>query len=143
RVAEATAAAEEARAIQKLADKVDAGGAAAYLVAKALKGLGGAGAAASTSTLIQRPPGLLEASQEARAWIRDAGGLLLPAYQIREQGKTTRAGYDRDVRVEDSRQGGETSRIQSVAGIAAAVAANQPSPNVTTTYTPSGAGVIG
>lgn len=44
RVAEAQAAAEEAKAVQLLASKIDAGGASAYLIAKAMKGLGGGAA---------------------------------------------------------------------------------------------------
>jgi hypothetical protein len=143
RVAEAQAAAEEARAVQALAGKLDATGASNYLLAKAIKGLPGAQASTQVSAAIQRPPGFLEAFQEARSWIRDVGGLAVPWMQIRETSRTARAGYDRDVRLEEVRQGGESSRIQSVSQIAREVASGQ-RPNVTiNTNTFGGDGVIG
>ena len=138
RVAEAQAAAEEAKAVQRLADKIDAGGASAYLLAKALKGIA---APAPQPVAIQRPRDWLDYLDGVTRFVGTAGNIAVPIVTVRESNKTARAGYDRDVRVEEARQAGESARIATVGQIASDVASRPP--NVTNTYTMNGQGVLG
>lgn len=78
RVAEAQASAEESKAVQRLADKIDAGGATAYLVAKALKGL--AGPAPAPQVVVQQPSNPIAAAFSVLLQVADVG---LRAYGIK------------------------------------------------------------
>lgn len=140
RVAEANARAEEARAVIALSAKVDAGGAAGYLIASKLGGL--SSRSERTAVAVARPRDWLDYLNGVTSAVATLGNIAVPIVTMKEAGKTSRAGFDRDVRVEEARQGGETSRITSVAQIARDVAANQPTPSITN-YTLSGNGVIG
>lgn len=142
RVAEAQQKSEEARAVIAVAAKLDAGGAAAYVLGLAFKGVGNQAPVAAVT--VQRPRDWLDYMNGLTAAVGAIGNIATPIVLSREAGKTARAGFDRDVRVEEARQGGESSRVTSVAQIARDVAANQPTPsNTTTTYTLSGTGVLG
>lgn len=138
RVAEAQAAAEEARAVIALSAKIDAGGATAYLVAKAMKGVA---APQVVSAPIRRPRDFLDYLQAFTATVSAVGNIAVPIVSVRENGRTQRELYATNVQIEQARQTGESGRFQSVADIAAQVAAAQPQPNIT--YTLSGTGVIG
>lgn len=65
-----------------------------------------------------------------------------PIMIARENGKSQRAGFDRDVRIEEARQGGETSRVIAYAGtnaqVMTALANRAPTNTITTTTTISG-----
>jgi hypothetical protein len=143
RVAEAQARAEEARAVIALSAKVDAGGAAAYLVTGKLATALGSGGGTTRVAAVQRPRDWLDYFQAFTSAVGTIGNIAVPIITVRESGKTSRAGFDRDVRVEEARQTGETGRIQSVAQIARDVVTNRPDPSVTNNYTLSGNGVIG
>lgn len=138
RVAEAQAAAEQARAVQALAPKIDAGGASAYLVATALKGLTSP-ASTPSAPAVQRPRDFLDYLAGFAGLVGAVANIAVPIVTVKEGGKTARAGYERDLGVEQARQLGETSRTQAISQIARDVAANTPQPNITL----SGTGVIG
>lgn len=138
RVAEATAAAEEARAVQALAAKVDAGGASAYLVAKALKGLGAP--QAPQVVQVQQPQSLF-----GLAWQS-----LLQVADIALRGYGIKAG--RDVGIVQSNNQAATSIASygafttmgghiATAGVAGYPYVQAPAPNITNTL--SGTGVLG
>jgi hypothetical protein len=140
RVAEASARAEEARAVIALAPRIDAGGAAGYLMVKELKSALGSGGAHPVAA-VQRPRDFLDYFQAFTQAAAVLGNIAVPLVTVKEAGKTSRAGFDRDIHVEQARQVGETSRIGSVAQIARDVAANQPTPSITNNI--GGNGVIG
>jgi uncharacterized membrane protein YgcG len=139
RVAEAQAKAEEARAVIAVAGKLDAGGAAAYVLGMTLKGA--AGAQRTAPVTVQRPRDALDYIHAATGVVSALGTIAVPIVTVKEAGKTQRAGFERDMGVENARQAGESHRIGSVAQIARDVAASRPS--VTNTYTVGGDGVIG
>jgi hypothetical protein len=138
RVAEAHAEAERARAVIALASKIDAGGASAYLTATALKGLT---APREAPVQVARPRDFLDYLSAFTNAVGVLGNVAIPIVTVKEAGKTSRAGFERDLGVERARQVGESHRIDSVAGIASAVAAA--APTVNNSYTLSGTGVIG
>jgi hypothetical protein len=137
RVAEAEAEVERARAVQAIAPKIDAGGASAYLIATALKGLTVPQQAQAPA--VQRPRDFLDYLSAFTGVVGALGNVAVPIITVKEGGKTSRAGFERDLGVERARQVGETARVQSVAQIARDVAAATPQPNITL----SGTGVIG
>lgn len=139
RVAEANAKAEEARAVIAIAPKIDAGGAAAYLMATALKGMGAS--SAPQPVTVQRSRDFIDYLNAFTHTVGVLGQVAIPIVTVKESGKTSRAGFERDLGVEQARQLGETARVTSISQIARDVAASRPS--VTNTYTVGGDGVIG
>lgn len=136
RVAEANAAAEEAKAVQKLADKVDAGGASAYLIAKALKGIG----AAQPVQVAQAPQSAWGAAWQAVLAVADVGLRVYGIKSVRDVG-IAQSNNQRDVAI--STNGAFLGMGQSIAtaGTAGYPYVQAPAANVTTTL--SGTGVLG
>lgn len=143
RVAEAQQKSDEARAVIAVAPKLDAGGAAAYVLGLAFKGIGGVTQQAQAQIEVKRPRDWLDYLEGGSRVFGNVMSGVTPLAGILEQGRSTRASYQRDVSVAQVQQAGETARIQSVAAIGAAVASSQPQANVTTTTTLSGTGVLG
>jgi hypothetical protein len=138
RVAEAQAAAEEARAVIALSAKVDAGGASAYLVAKALKGIGGAQPAQVVQ--VQQPQSLFGLAWQSALQVAD---VLVRGYGIKatrdvgivqsnNQAATTIASYGAF---------GQMGSSIERAGTAGYPYVQAPQPNITNTL--SGTGVLG
>lgn len=127
RVAEAQARAEEARAVIALAPKIDAGGASAYLIAKAV---GGVQAPRTQPVTIQRPRDWLDYLQGVTGVVSALGNIAVPIVTVKENGRTQRELYARDVSIEQARQSGETWRIATVAQIASDVAAGRPNTTI-------------
>jgi hypothetical protein len=135
-VAAGNARVAEANAVIALAAKIDAGGASAYLTATALKGL-----SSSQQVQVHRPRDFLDYFAAITNAVGVLGNVAIPIVTVKEAGKTSRAGFERDLGVEQARQVGESHRITSVAQIARDVAAA--APTVNNSYTLSGTGVIG
>lgn len=138
RVAEAQARAEEAKAVQALAPKVDAGGAAAYLIAKAMgqhKSEPGSG-----SVQVQQPQSLLGLAWQSLLQVADVG---LRAYGIKVAGDVAMNNSNNARETSVASYGAFTSMGQSIAqaGTAGYPYVQAPQANVTTTL--SGTGVIG
>lgn len=138
RVEEARAKSEEARAVIAVAGKLDAGGAAAYVLGLAFKDRGGASSSPAVAQ-VQRPRDFLDYLQGFSSAVGALGNVAVPIITVRENGKTQRELYRTNIAIEQARQSGETGRVQSVAQIASEVAANTPQPSITL----SGTGVIG
>lgn len=134
----------EATAIVAVAGKLDAGGASAYLVAVAMRGTAGS---AASRPAIERPRDWLDyltgVTGAVGGLARDLGAIAVPIVTVREAGKTQRAGFDRDVQVEQSRQVGETARIATVGQIATSVATAPRPPSTVVTVTAGGDSIVG
>lgn len=143
RVEEAKAEQERARAVIAVSSKLDAGGAAAYVLGITIgKNIGSAPQLVQQQ--VQRPRDWLDYITGTAQAFSSVATALTPLGLGIVNAQTTRASYQRDVSLEQARQGGESSRIQSVGSIAIEVARNQPQANITNnTTTLSGTGVIG
>lgn len=139
RVAEAQAKSDEAKAVIAVSTKLDAGGAAAYVLGLAFKGMGANQGPAPVT--VQRPRDWLDYLEGGARAFSGIAGALTPWGLAIEQRRTTTAGYARDVQIEVARQGGESTRIGSVAQIARDVAASRP--NTTTTISIGRDGTLG
>ncbi len=114
RVEEAKAAAEEAKAVQALSAKIDAGGASAYLVAKALKGMTGAGSA--PVQVVQRPRDWVDYVQAGSTLISAIANVAVPIVTVKETSKTQRYLAEQNVYMEAQRQTGESTRFAAATG---------------------------
>lgn len=137
RVAEAEASAEESRAVIALAAKIDAGGASAYLVAKALKGLG---AQPQQVVQVSQPQSLWGLAWQSALQVAD---IVMRGYGIKatrdvgivqsnNQAATTIASYGAF---------GQMGQSIERAGTAGYPYVQAPQPNITQTL--SGTGVLG
>lgn len=140
RVAEAQAAAEEAKAVTALSAKIDAGGASAYLIAKALKGIG---AAPQQVVQVQQPQSLLGLAWQSALQI---GDIALRAYGIkanRDVNMTT-SNNNREIALSTNSAFvgmGHEIGAAGTAGYQYVQAPQAPQPNITQTL--SGTGVLG
>lgn len=134
RVAEANRDAEEARAVQALAAKVDSGGAAAYLIAKAMKGL----STAPVQVVQREPESLLGLAWRSLLQVAD---IALRGYGIRTNRDVSLAATsaNRDVSLASYATFAQMGSQIAAAGIAGYPFIQTPQPNVTL----SGTGVIG
>lgn len=136
RTAEAQAAAEEAKTIGKLADKVDAGGASAYLIAKALKGIGLG--QAQPVQVVQQPQSIFGLAWQSVLQVAD---IALRGYGIkanRDLGMT-QSNNNRDVSI--ASYGAFTTLGHDITAGYQYVQA--PGATTTTSNTLSGTGVLG
>jgi len=137
-VREGDARVAEAQAIAAIAGKLDAGGAAAYAVAVAMRGA----QAGHQPVRVERPRDWMDALQAVSGFVGAIGNVAVPIVSIRANRDTAIAGYNRDVRVEEARQAGETSRVQSVGAIATSVATAPRPPTTSITVTAGGDSVV-
>lgn len=141
RTAEAQAAAEQAKTVGKLAEKIDAGGASAYLIATALKGLGlGQGPA---PVQIQQPQSVFSLAWQTALQVAD---IALRGYGIKANRDVNlvQSNNNRDVSI--ASYGAFTTMGSAIAsaGTAGYAYVQAPAANVTTTNTTlSGTGVLG
>jgi hypothetical protein len=138
RVAEAQAVAEEAKAVQALAAKVDAGGASAYLVAKALNGLGARQPA--PVQVVQQPQSIVGAAWQALLQIADLG---LRGWGIKANRDVAiiQSNNNRDVSLSTNSTFGALGQSIATAGTAGYPYVQ--APGAVTTNTLSGTGVLG
>jgi hypothetical protein len=136
RVAEATASAEESRAVTALAAKIDAGGASAYLIAKALKGIG----VQSQAVQVSQPQSIAGMAWQALLQLTDLG---LRAYGIKAVRDTniTQSNNNRDVALSTNATFSAGMGAIAQAGAAGYPYIQAPQPNITQTL--SGTGVLG
>lgn len=127
-VRESDARVAEAQAIAAVAGKLDAGGAAAYAVMVAMRGAG----QGAYQARVERPRDFLDYLAGVSQAIGIIGNVAVPIITVRESGKTSRAGFDRDVRVEEARQTGETGRVTAI-GTAMANLGLRPTTSITVT----------
>jgi ABC-type amino acid transport substrate-binding protein len=138
-VREGDARVAEANAIAAVAGKLDAGGAAAYAVTVALRGV----SSSQVRAPIERPRDWLDYLNGVTSAVATIGNIAVPIISVREAGKTQRAGFDRDVAVESARQGGESARIATVGQIAAAVGTAPRPPTTVITVNAGGDSIVG
>lgn len=136
RVAEAQAAAEEAKAVQALAAKIDAGGASAYLIAKAI----GRGAPAQATVQVQQPQSIAGMAWQALLQLTDLG---LRAYGIKANRDVNLAqsNNNRDVALSSNATFAAMGQSIAQAGTTGYQYVQAPQPNITQTL--SGTGVLG
>jgi hypothetical protein len=134
-IARAQADAEESRAVQRLADKLDAGGATAYLVAKVL-----GRPQAPTQVIQQAPQSFFGLAWQSALQVAD---LALRGYGIKAQRDTAIASTNAQRDTAIASYGAFTSMGSSIAtaGTAGYPYIQAPAANVTTTL--SGTGVLG
>lgn len=137
-VREGDARVAEAQAIAAIAGKLDAGGAAAYAVMVAMRGA----QAGHQPVRVERPRDWLDYANGVAGIIGSLGQVAVPIITVREAGKTSRAGFARDVAVEEARQSGESARIQSIGAIATSVATAPRPPTTSITVTAGGDAVV-
>lgn len=137
---------EQAKAVQRLADKIDAGGASAYLVTTALKGLGIGQAPAQQQA--QQPQSLLGLAWQSALQVAD---IALRGYGIKANRDVSMAQSNANRDVSIASFGAFTSMGNAIgaAGTAgyqyvqAPGAVTTTTNNTTTTSTLSGTGVLG
>lgn len=139
RVEEAKAATQEAIAVQKLADKIDATGASNYLLVKALKGLG-LGQPAPQQVVVQQPQSLFGLAWQALLQVADIG---LRGYGIKAGRDVAITQSNNATALGISTNGTFASMGGSIerAGIAGYPYVQAPAANITNTL--SGTGVLG
>lgn len=137
-VREGDARVAEAQAIAAIAGKLDAGGAAAYAVMVAMRGA----QAGHQSVRVERPRDWMDALQAVSGFIGAVGNVAVPIVSIRSSRDTAIAGYNRDIRLEEARQSGESARIQSIGAIATSVATAPRPPTTSITVTAGGDAVV-
>lgn len=138
RTVEAAARLEEAKAEAELAKKVDAGGAAAYLMAKALKGAAPTQAAPAP----QQPHSIAGMAWQALLQVAD---IALKGWGIKVNRDVSLRTSDnnRDVALASYATFATMGGAIRDAGVAGYPYVQAPPPNITNTYTLSGTGVLG
>lgn len=136
RVAEAQASAEESKAVQLLASKIDAGGASAYLIAKAI----GRAPAPQSVVQVQQPQSLLGLAWQSALQIAD---IALRGYGLKATRDVSmvQSNNSRDVALSTNSAFVGMGQSIASAGTAGYQYVQAPQPNITQTL--SGTGVLG